>query len=135
MVLLKSKNIVASGMIAFLAVSFWVLYSMPMGQDGGMFSCPFMQDFSSFCQMTLNEHISQWQRMFALTPKESFFSFFLLLTLTFYALSFIIDRSLKKLKHCQPFFHFLCQHNPEIKLFNILTIAFSKGIIHPKIYA
>jgi len=130
MILLKSKNIVALGIVAFLAMSFWSLFSMSMDMNGHMANCPFMDSLSSFCQMSASEHITQWQQFFAMTKEKN-----LLLSLFFLCVAvFAIQKAYDKLRH-QHFRNYFYQHTPEIKLFNYFALAFSQGLIHPKIYA
>lgn len=135
MLLFEYKNIIIFGMIAFLVMSFWTLYSMPTDEGGSMVNCPFMNDYPGFCQMTLNEHISFWQQMFAIIRlKELIFLPFSLLIITFFVLYTITEKIYYKLKS-QSFYNYLYQHKPEIKIFNHILLAFSRGIIHPKVYA
>lgn len=124
------KNIVIIGIIAFLAVGIWSLYSMPIDEAGRMINCSFMKGFSSFCHMNLNEHINQHQMMFALTKEKNLL---LISLLTFLFCALLINKSRDKLKF-QPLKNHLYKYKPEIKLFDHLLIAFSRGILNPKIY-
>jgi hypothetical protein len=135
MILFNSKNIIALGIIAFLVMSFWSLSAMSMDMNGHMVNCPFMDDSSSFCQMTLVEHITQWQQFFAMTgEKNLIMSLFALLIVLYVAVSEIITKAYEKLKH-QRFRNYFYRYKPEIKLFDYLALAFSDGLIHSKIYA
>lgn len=105
--------------------------SMSIQNDGKMSKCPLMVQSSSFCQMGIVEHISKWQEMFLAIPFSG--ALFLLFGLVFavwhlsqrnyFSLSPPISLRLYKREH------------PDIKLFDNLLLAFSKGILHPKIYA
>ena len=134
MFLLKSKNIVVLGIIAFLAMSFWSLSSMSMDMNSHMVSCPFMNDSSSFCQMSIAEHIGQWQQFFTITKEKSLWLSLSLLVSLFVIRFTIGAKVYKKLKY-QQFRQYLYWHKPEIKLFDYLALAFSDGIIRSKIYA
>ena len=124
----KSKSIVFSGIFIFLAMSFWGLYSMPMDEQGGMADCPFTIGSASLCQMSLNEHITKWQRLFTVVPEKNLLlSALILLTILCMALFSIIPNIRDKLLSYR--------NKPEIKLYNYLLIVFSQGILNPHIYA
>ena len=135
MSLLSQKNIVALGIIAFLAMSFWSLSSMPMDMNGRMINCPFMNSHASFCQMTLAEHLSQRQQFLTMTREKSLLlSLFSLLTFLYVAGFAMTTKTYEKLKH-QRFRNYFYRYKPEIKLFDYLLLAFYQGLIHTKIYA
>lgn len=135
MSLLESKNIVVLGVIAFLVMSFWGLSAMQMDKDGKMIHCPFMDHSASFCQMSLGEHINQWQQMFTIVKEKSLFLFSMSLLILLFSILFTITlRTYYQLKF-QSLRNYLYRHKPEIKLFNRMLLAFSDGIIHSKIYA
>jgi hypothetical protein len=56
---------------AFLAIAFFAFFDfgMTMNADGSMGNCPFSPN-GSICAMTLQEHMSIWQTMFAATPQK-----------------------------------------------------------------
>ncbi len=135
MSLLNSKNIVILGIIAFLVMSFWSLYSMPVDMNGKMVNCPFMNGSTSLCQMNLGEHISQWQQLFTVTrEKNLLLSLFFLLAVSLVSSFHINTRVYDRLKS-QRFRNYSYQHKPEIKLFDYIVVLFSKGILNPRIYA
>ena len=107
---------------------------MSMNINGRMTNCPFMNDVSSFCQMGVFEHINKWQQFFTVIREKSLLlSLFALLTF-FKITSFAVFKKLyEKLKH-QRFRKYFYRYNPEMKVFNNLALAFSRGIIKPKIY-
>ena len=128
------ENIIILGIVAFLLMGFWGLYSMPADENGKMVSCPFISDLSGFCQMSLNEHVSLWQQIFSITKLKELFLLPLYLFAVFFILFSIIRKTYCKLKS-QPFYSYLYEHAPEIKVFDRALLAFSEGIIHSKIYA
>ncbi len=135
MSLLNSKNIIVLGIIAFLVMSFWSLSSMSMDSSGRMINCPFMKGHSSLCQMTLAEHISQWQQFSTMTREKSLLLSLFALLIILYAVGITITKKLyEKLKYQQSLNHFY-RYRPELKLFDYLLLAFSNGLIHSKIYA
>jgi len=131
--LLGAKNIIALGIIAFLVMSFWSLSSMSMDMNGRMINCPFMNDSSNLCQMSVAEHISQWQQFSTIIRERVLLLSFLLIFL--YSARFsIAAQAYEKLKHHR-FRNYFYRYKPELKLFNHLALAFSDGLIHSKIYA
>src|SRR5207247_2533773 len=111
MSLLISKNIVVLGIIAFLAMSFWSLFSMSMDMNGRMVNCPFMNDSSSFCQMSVAEHINQWQQFFTMTKEKSLILSLFSLLISFVTGFFITTKAYEKLKH-QQFRNYFYRHKP-----------------------
>ncbi|MBI3671613.1 hypothetical protein HY249_02335 [Candidatus Azambacteria bacterium] len=100
-----------------------------MNGNGEMSNCPFLA-VTGVCQMGISEHIFSWQSMFTeISIKETFFiiffSFFIIFLLRnvrhFHKIPSIADRSA-----------FFRSEPPP--LFNILKEAFSRGILHPKIF-
>ena len=135
MSLLTSKNILALGIIAFLVMSFWTLYSMPTDDMGRMVNCPFMNNVPGFCQMSLSEHISLWQQTFTATQaRELLVPLLALLVLVASFFSVAVEKVYDTLKY-QSLYYYFYERRPEIMVFNHLRLAFSDGLIHPKIYA
>lgn len=135
MVSLDSKNMLIVGLLAFMVMSFWSLFSISMDMNGKMVHCPFMADSQSFCQMSISEHISQWQQFFTMTREKSLFlSLFSVLIFIQVAIAIVTKKAYEKLKH-QQLRNYFYWHKPEIKLFDNVALAFSDGIIHSKIYA
>ena len=105
--------------------------SMSLDNHGKMSSCNLMSTESGICQMTLSDHFLRWGQMFTATINWSLTS--LLLLVTAFSIGFIT--LFKAAEHL-----FLQLHqrykvqNPMLKLFDYLLLAFSKGILHPKIY-
>src|SRR3989344_9451182 len=99
MVLVNSKNIIILGIVAFLAMSFWSLSSMSMDMNGRMINCPFMNGSSSFCQMSVTEHINQWQQFFTMTREKSLLLYLSFLLISLYVMGFnVITKAYEKLK-------------------------------------
>lgn len=105
--------------------------SMLMQDDGKMSECPLMVNSSSFCQMSVTEHISKWLQMFLAIPFSG--ALFILLGLVF-AVWYLSQRNYFSLSPPMRLKFYKREH-PDIKLFDNLLLAFSKGILHPKIYA
>lgn len=133
----KSKSLIVLGIIAFLVMSFWGLYSMPTNERGMMGDCPFMNHSTSLCQMSAAEHIAQWQQLFALVKTDKFSLFlFASLIIAFIVLTFPFAKNYRiKTPPLSRFRLYSSRYRPEIKLFNHLLLAFSQGILNPRIYA
>lgn len=85
--------------------------------------------------MGVAEHIAKWQQFFTAVFSKSDVLVFIILFL-FAAVLFIVfarrpDVSLLA-RALSPPIH---KTEPEVKLFNHLVIAFSQGILHPRVYA
>lgn len=94
---------------------------MNFNDQGQMANCPLMLDATLVCQMGLADHITNWQQMFVF-----------LLGITVY-----IVFSLGKLFLLSPPIHrakLYQKDHPESNLFDPLLLAFSDGIVHPKIF-
>lgn len=135
MFLTHSKSIVGLGIIALLVISFWGLYSMPINEQGEMSNCPFLNESATVCPMSTADHIAKWQQLFTVTPEKNLLLLSLaLLVLMLVALFPFISKVRNKLPY-QRFRNYIYKHKPEIKLFDHLLIAFSQGILNPRLYA
>ncbi len=105
-----------------------------MHKDGKMSNCPFMiNDSSSLCQMSVSEHMQKWQEMFAAIVSKVASIPLLLVVLS---VSFVY--SLSQFTLAPPLTQILKRYkkeHPDIRALNPLLMAFSKGILHPKLYA
>lgn len=127
-----SKLLIKSALLTFIFVTLFGLnLSMQTHADGKMSNCPFMVGQSSMCQMPAGDHILKWQQMFVAIPQ---FSYFLFLSVVFFvSLTFLISQFTLASPNTLTLKAYKTNH-PENKLFNNLLLAFSDGIIHPKIY-
>lgn len=103
--------------------------SMEMDQDGNMLGC-FLMGETAMCQINAFEHLSLWQNTFTTTLSISA-SAALLLALAWFIVSHRARYRVPAQVLTQPFSSF---HEPEIALVDYLRLAFSQGILHPKIY-
>lgn len=129
-----SENIIIFVLASFALAS--VLGAgMSMGiTDGKMSDCPFMANQTALCQMSATEHISQWQQTFLGIPTKTG-----LLALVAILLAAVI------IPFAKPFSQFekltelaarlFAYHKARlVKVFEPLLLAFSDGILNPKIY-
>lgn len=130
------KYAVILGVVAFLVVNFWGLYSMPMDEHGKMTNCPFTNNSASLCHMSFIQHIAQWQLLFTATHGKNWFFSILTLLAALLIITFLslVPKARDKLLP-QRFHDYLYKHKPEVKLFNNLVLVFSQGILNPRIYA
>ena len=105
-----------------------VLSSGMMMQDGTMVNCPYM-GIASLCKMDVFQHLSAWQQMFVSTVPP--FAVFVVLVLIALLLShFFEDFLAYKPPSAKP----LLYHRHSCEIFDPLKLAFSRGLIHPKIF-
>jgi hypothetical protein len=129
-----SLNLIIFVLASFAFVS---LFGIGMGmevRDGQMSSCPLMASGTSLCQMSVTEHISQWQQAFLGVPdKTNFLALALLLAaavLITFAKSLFQPKKLTEL--AARLFTYHKEHL--VRIFDQLLIAFSDGILNPRIY-
>lgn len=128
-----SENLIPFVLASFVFMS---LFGMGIGmemKDGQMSSCPFTASQASICQMSVTEHISQWQHSFLGIPTK-----INLLILSLLLLSIIIvpfAKSFTKVKQIELAAQLIFYYKTAVtKILNQLLIAFSDGILNPKIY-
>ncbi len=98
-----------------------------------MTNCPLSSNFLTPCHMGINQHIAKWQQIFQALPFTSASLLFLLgfffISTVFYirTVSSLAPPMSSRLKSYQ-------KEHPNIG-FDKLLLAFSDGILHPKIYA
>lgn len=132
-----SKLSISLGIAAFLIIGFWGLLSMHANEQGEMMHCPLMASSETMCPMNIAEHIMSWQQTFTLTKEGKSLLFSLAILLALLAAS-----TLSFFRHCRAdkpvllkYRLYLIRHRPDIKLFNYFLVAFSRGILHSRIYA
>ena len=105
-----------------------VLSAGMMSMDGKMSDCPYM-GMSGYCDMDASEHLAGWQTLFA-TTLEQLFSSDLFPLLTLVILTPFFFALLVRKRTQRPIF----DRWRMLELFDPLRLAFSRGIIHPKLY-
>ena len=137
--MLGLRGKILTNLIIFVLVSFAFMSIFGIGMsmemvDGQMSGCPFMAGEASMCQMIVTEHIAKWQQVFLGIPtKTNPLALAMVLLIVVFA-SFIKPfPQLKKLT--VPKARFLAYHRASFaKVFDPLLVAFSDGILNPKIY-
>lgn len=124
------------GIFCFVSIfGVWHVHNMEMKDGRTTGGCLFV-NMEAICVMTFGEHIRQWQNTFITTVPQKAFAFVLLLWLavTFVAIS-IFKRNLFLLfGYYVTHWRLYVRHNPEFSFFHPLREAFSRGVLHPKIY-
>ena len=124
----------SENLTAFVLMSFVFMSVLGMGTaDGEMASCPFMAHQAAMCQMNVAEHIAKWQEAVTGIPIKLLVFATILLTLAF-AGPIKLRAQSKELPAFSA--RLLAYHKINLgKVFDPLLVAFSSGILKPKIYA
>ncbi len=133
-----ARFLLVMGLIAFLSVAFFGAsqsMGMEMRDDGTMGGCLFI-GVEEICKMSLIEHLSQWQSIFAtIAPQQAItFALLLLLAVVFVIVATIKHNLLLPFNHYTTRWRLYIRQNPHLNLFNHLRAAFTRGILNPKIY-
>lgn len=123
----------------FVLISFVFVSILGMGMsmrttDGQMSSCPFTAGQTAMCQMGIMEHIARWHGAFTGIPTQTKLAVLALALLAValipFAKPFSELRNLPALTVRMRAY----QRTRFAKIFNPLLLAFSDGILNPKIY-
>ncbi len=127
-----SEIILPLALAAFLfAAVFGVAVGMEM-EDGQMSSCPFMANQASICQMNATEHTGRWQQAFLSVPAKSNALILALLLTIFAVILFVKYFSQPKQTEVAVRLQSYCRDTAS-KVLNPILLAFSDGILNPKI--
>jgi hypothetical protein len=97
---------------------------------GNMTPCPLMNGLSSICPMNIIQHMAAWQLLFSATMPTTIV---LLLALMLLLVGFSSINSKEDFSATAEFSN-IKRRNSTPLFFNPLRLAFSKGILHTKIY-
>ena len=129
------RYLVILGIAVFFVVSVFglPLSGMPMGMDGEMIGCLFMDmDGVSICHMSLFEHITTWQGTFASVVDQHGVGLLLLLLAAVLAFTLVhLFGSLPDIARL-PFDQRHLRRRVAHRLF--FQEAFSSGILNPKLF-
>ena len=124
------KPLVLIGIIAFAGfLSFGISATMMMNEHGEMVNCPFIDENTAICPMSVLGHMSEWCGIF---------SNFLVSNVL--VLAVILALALTAAIFQKPFLEFLRFKFKRLFDFEFLipdrmVLAFSRGLIHPKVYS
>lgn len=128
----------SENLIIFVLASFAFVNILGMGmsmetKDGQMSGCPFMAGQATMCQMSVTEHIAKWQQAFlGILTKGNFLAlvlFLLFLVVIPFTKLFFQIKATKQTAHVSSY-----RRNTFAKVFDPLLVAFSDGILNPRIY-
>lgn len=117
---------VAIGVIFVLVSAFGVGLAMEPDQNGHMPGCPLMGEQVNICLMNVVEHMAKWQQLFTAIP--------IILLLLTVALLIVWTRKPDVFSSARTLSPPIRTNEPKINLFNHLVAAFSRGILHPRLY-
>lgn len=109
--------------------------SIVMAQDhtGAMTSCPLMNGLDTMCPMGAMEHLQQWRNLFtATTTDTTLLGMIMLLVFVGLGAMWLKKAQLLYEHAIHTTLHEL--QKPELRLGNHLILAFSHGILNPKIF-
>jgi predicted metal-binding membrane protein len=128
----KNATILVLASFAFMSV-LGMGISMEMN-DGKMPGCPFMAGRAAMCQMSAMEHIAQLQQSFLGIPTKMNLLMLAMVLLAVAILPFV--KPFSRLKEITDFFSrlFAYRSEPHAQISNPILLAFSDGILNPRIY-
>lgn len=134
---LQSK--LSDNLVLLVLASFAFMNVLGMGigmemTDGLMSPCPFMAGQTTMCQMNIMEHIAQWQQALLGIPTKAN-----LLALAIVLLVVVITPLVKQFSRLEELIKFASRRFADrtkqaVKVFDPFLLAFSDGIINPRIY-
>jgi len=101
-------------------------------QSGKMSHCPFQNNENGLCPMTIMDHIIRWNNSFIATKTTDYGIIFILSLLAF---AYIFFRIVRTTSPPKLFFAYYHKEKPSFQLFSYFIEFFSRGILHPKIFA
>lgn len=130
---------ISENLIIFVLVSFVFASVLGVGMsmettNGQMSGCPFMASQATLCQMSVTEHISQWQQAFLGVPTKTglLALLMILIVVVVIPLAKLFSQFEKLTELAARLFTY---HKANlVKIFNPLLLAFSDGILNQKIY-
>ncbi len=128
------KKLLFIALIAFVILSMPASASlaMPVGTDGHMSGCTFMNG-GSICTMAPLEHIAAWQSMFTAAHLKEASLFLNLILITLFSV-FLFLRRLDTSQLQNKSLYTQRFRYPRYSIRNELQEAFSSGILHPKVF-
>ena len=112
----------------------WHVSGIGMSENGEMGGCPLMVGMATLCNMNAGEHFAAWQRLFTAIPSTAGS----LLASLFIIWIFFSTRSRRILRSLYDPAHLSQQSHAQSRLIVVpldpLKEAFSRGILHQKIY-
>jgi len=112
-------------LFAFAVFAVWGLgFGVQFGEHGRMARCPFMGEAGNMCGMNVAEHISLWEQIITAIIELGVF-YLMLLAVFFRGVNLFIFANKFPGQYLAEFL---------FKIFSPLSLALSRGIVHPKIF-
>ena len=129
-----SKNLTLLMLASFAFASLLGMHMSMEMTDGQMSGCPFMAGQTTMCQMSATEHIAQWQRAFLGVPTKG--NLLALAIVLFATVLVPFTKPFSQLEKLTKLASRLFAYHKTslVKVFDPLLLAFSDGILNPKIY-
>lgn len=107
-------------------------FSMEMDRHGNMDGCVFTGK-TTLCNMSVTEHISRWQNLFTAIPQKTLD---LLLAISFALVALLVSNKIIRSpdEYQSPQQRLYVKQFAALGIVTPLQFAFSRGILHPKIY-
>ncbi len=116
--------------VLLLTATFGMKMVMMDDGDTAMADCPFMET-GSLCQMTVAEHLRVWESLFvSVTHPEFLLALLLVVAVTIGFVSLTLTGPPRFMIAVDQY-----RRRPDFALFKPLSLAFSDGIIQPKLYS
>jgi len=93
--------------------------------------CPFMGEAMAVCPMTVVDHIGYWKGLFAALPTIELLALVAAVIIVSFGLKILADSAAMRLAY---WYHYYKKKKAISKLYNYLSLLFSSGILHPRIY-
>lgn len=129
-----SKTILASLILLLFAITTLSVFygTMAIDSHGNMAPCPLMANIASLCRMNAIEHLSSLQSLFTATTPTT--ALLLLAAALLLIISISSSKNLEEAHSEKIASLFINRRNHDALIFNPLRLAFSTGILNPKIY-
>lgn len=129
----NSKLAPVTALLAVIAIAIFGpghFFGMETKSDGTMRGCIFSGN-AALCSMGLIEHITQWQNLFSAIPIKTILALGIIVLI-----SLVLGQRRQNLLSGQMDLpkQFSNANDHGASIFNPLKLAFSQGILHPKVY-
>lgn len=127
------KNVILLSLISFSFASLVGMNFSMETKNGQMSDCPFMAEQKAMCQMNVAEHIMKWRQAFISIQKRNPLA--PLAVLPFAILFIAFEKLFWRIKETDASARMRAYKKMRaLEIFDPLLLAFSGGILKPKIY-
>ncbi len=129
--IVKTSAFIMSIVFVFVAL-FGLKLSMISHDPDMMPGCPFMNNESSLCAMSIMEHFSGWQKIFTANSISQMSNISFIYFAMIFFMASIMLQYLLLIAHKYKLYKL---ERPHIDNFSFYKYFFSQGILHPKIFS